>query len=372
MDYRRYTEIENISPSWIQAVRDNGFDKECAEWCAALKMDGTNLQIFADEQNQIHYGSRNKELDRYDSFNNYRSVVAQYQLDEKVIAAKGFWCKEMNRGTKDMVLVGTNVYPVVFQCFGELIGGVYRHPDVEPVKGAQKLQGRVNYCPDNRWVVFDIRVTICTPAPTSYYLTPDEVQFICAKVGLYSQLIMFRGSFDETIAYPNDFEDELGHLMFGLPKLEHNIVEGVVIKPGRELRFPNGDRVICKNKNQIFLERGTKTNKVKNPPSPMTELDLKWFGIYMEYVTESRMMSVLSKMDTSHITQKDFGTLLKAFLDDADKDFNKAHGGEIKCLEAEFSVDDFNFMKVLKQAKSEAAKMIRPKFLEYLQQQKEY
>ena len=370
MEYHKYTEIENISPAWIQAVRDHGYDVECTEWCCFDKIDGCNLQIFVDEQGQVHYGSRNKELDRYDAFNNYRSVVAQYKLDEKAIAAKEYWCKDMNRGLKDMILVGVNVHPVVFQLFGEFCGGVYRHPDVAPVKGAQKIQGRVNYSPDNRWVVFDIRVTICTPEPVSYYLPPDDVAFICAKVGLYSQLLVFRGTFDEAIAYPNDFEDEVGHLMFGLPKLEHNITEGVIIRPARELRFMNKERVIVKNKNHIFLERGVKTNKVKNPPTPMSALDLEWFNTYMTYVTESRMMSVLSKLDTTTITQRDFGVLLKAFLDDADKDFNKDFGGQINVLEGSKSLEEFNFMKVLKAARQEAAGMLRPMFLEYLAQSK--
>lgn len=369
--YHKYTEIENMTPKWIQQVRDHGFDKSCAEWYAAVKIDGCNLQLYVDAEGTMHYGSRNQELGRYDTFNNYRSMVARLQLDEKVQQAKAYWCEEMNKGIKDMILVGTRMYPVTFCVYGELCGGVYRHPDVEPVKGESKIQGRVCYAPDHRWVVFDIWVLIHTfPEPTGFYLTPSEVHEICAQVGLPSQQIVCCGTFDEVIAYPNDFEDETGHVLFGLPKLEKNIVEGVVIKPGRELRFGNGDRVIAKNKNQIFLERGVKTNKIKNPPEPMTDLDMEWFGIYMSFVTESRMMSVLSKMDTSNITQRDFGKLLNAFIDDADKDFNKEYGGQIKVLEAEKPVSEFNFMKVLKAAKGEAAKLIRPHFLEYLQNQK--
>lgn len=371
MAYHKYTEIENLTPEWIQRVRELGLDKEVPEWLCANKTDGTNFQIFVDADGTVHHGSRNQELNRYASFNNYQHVVARDQLDEKVKAMKRYWCYEMNKGTEDMVLVGANVYPVTFCAYGELCGGVYRHPDVEPVKGAQKLQGRVQYCPDNRWIVFDIFVFIHTGGEgIGYYLTPDEVAFLCNHAQLYSQLIVFSGTFDEAIAYPNDFEDETGHLMFGLPKLEKNITEGVVIKPCRELKFPNGERVIVKNKNKIFLERGVKTNKVKNPPEPMTALDEEWYQIYMTYVTESRMMSVLSKMDTSHITGKDFGTLLNAFVEDADKDFNHDYGGQIKVMEAEHSVDQFNMHKVYKAVKQQASAMIRPLFISYLKQNK--
>lgn len=368
---KKYTEIENMTPDWIQRVREHGFDKECAEWYCADKIDGTNFQIFIDAQGNTHYASRNQELDRYASFNNYQHVVARDHLDEKVKEMKRYWCREMNKGLDDMVMVGINVYPVTFCVFGELCGGYYRHKDVEPVKGAAKLQGRVCYNPDNVWIVFDIFVFIHTDGEgTGYYLTPDEVAFLCHHAGLHSQLIMFCGTFDEAIAYPNDFEDELGHLMFGLPKVEHNVTEGVVIKPGRELRFHNGERVIVKNKNRIFLERGIKTNKVKNPPEPMTALDEEWYQTYMTYVTESRMMSVLSKMDTTSITGKDFGRLLNAFVEDADKDFNHDFGGQIKVLEAEHPVDEFNMHKVMKAVKTQASAMIRPKFIEFLQRTK--
>lgn len=90
----------------------------------------------------------------------------------------------------------------------------------------------------------------------------------------------------------------------------------------------------------------------------------------MEFVTESRMYSALSKVDTSNLTNKDFSTILKLFLDDADKDFNKEYGGKIKELEGQLSLSEFNFMKVLKAAKQEAAAMIRPKFVEFLQKNK--
>ena len=369
--YKKYCEIENLTPAFIEQVRAHGFDKECAEWCCCVKLDGSNFQIFVDDKGEVHYGSRNQELGRYDNFNGWQNMVARDHLDEKARLVKQLWLESQKAYVRDLVMVGTNVYPVTVCIFGEMIGGVYRHAEVEPVKGAVKMQGRVNYCPDNRWVPFDIFIWIHTePEGIGYYLSPDDVAFFCAQAGLYSQEIVFRGTFDEAIAYPNDFQDDTGHVMFGLPKLEENIVEGVVIKPGRELRFANGDRVIVKNKNRIFLERGHKTNRVKNPPEPMNELEESWFATMSEFVTESRLHSVLSKMDLSSIGNKDFGTILKAFMEDALKDFNKEYGGQISVLEGEKSVGEFNMHKVYKGCNKLASEMIRPIFIEMMQQRK--
>ena len=372
MQFHKFTEIENLTPDFIERVREHGFDKDCAEWYVALKMDGSNFQVAVDEEGNVHYGSRNQELGRYDNFNNYQAVVERFNIASRVTDMKQLWIESQKTYVDNKILVGSMLCPVTFIAFFELIGGVYRHKDVEPDKHAVKMQGRVNYCPDNRMVCFDIFVYIHTPNGDGigYYLSPDDVAFFCAQAGLYSQLIMFRGTFDEAIAYPNDYQDELGHLLFGLPKLEDNVVEGNVIKPGRELRFRNGERVIVKNKNKIFLERGHKTNRIKHPTEPMNELEQSWYDTVSEYVTESRLHSVLSKMDLTSIGQKDFGSILKAFMEDVLKDFNHEHGGQIQVLEGEHPVSEFNFHKITKACNKDATEMIRPIFIEMLQKRK--
>ena len=205
---------------------------------------------------------------------------------------------------------------------------------------------------------------------SSGWLAPETVKDVCDKAGVVSKQILAVLPFNEAIEYPNDGLDTTGPDLFGLPQVEPNVREGVVLSPVIPAQFHNGSRVIMKNKNKIFLERGTKTNRVKNPPTPMSELDKQWFDTYMEFVTESRMYSAISKVDTANLTNKDFSTILKLFLDDADKDFNKEYGGKIKELEGQLSLEEFNFMKVLKAAKQEAAAMIRPKFVEFLQRNK--
>lgn len=357
MDYKKFSEIELMTPALIDHIRECGFDK--CDWCVCNKLDGACYQIFIDVDGVMHYGSRNQELGRYDTFNNHMHMVQKYRYDEKV--------RRLKDVLDDYELLDiAKEGPYELHVFGECIGGLYRHKEVEPVPGAVKIQGRVNYCPDNRWVVFDIFwYQPCTH--DGGWLPTTHVNQACEQAGLEHQQVMAVVPFDQAIAYPNDYEDTTGPVLFGLPQITPNVTEGVVLKPGYPYQFNNGSRVIMKNKNKIFLERGVKTNKIKNPPTPMSELDKEWYATYMEFVTESRMMSVLSKMDTSHITQKDFGTLLKAFLDDADKDFNKEYGGTIKELEGSKSLEEFNFMKVLKAAKGQAAQMLRPMFVEFLQ-----
>lgn len=366
MEYKQknFPEIELMTPALIQHIRDQGLDKQ--NWVVSDKIDGSNFQVAIDTDNKIHYGSRNKELGRYDQLNNWQHAVVKQDLESKVRKIK-----EILDEYELLEVVKSGPYYLVV--FFEMCGGVYRHKDVEPVKDAIKIQGRVQYHPDNVFVCLDI---FWYQPETEWYnaasgwLAPETVKSICDKAGVVSKQILAVVPFDDAIAYPNDGLDTTGHDLFGLPQVEPNVREGVVLSPAIPAQFNNGSRVIMKNKNKVFLERGTKTNKVKNPPTPMSALDKEWFNTYMEFVTESRMYSVLSKMDTTNLTNKDFSTILKLFLDDADKDFQKEYGGQIKVLEGEKSLEEFNFMKVLKAAKQEAAAMIRPKFVEFLQRNK--
>lgn len=360
MQFKSFPEIEYVTPTTVELCRAQGLDK--VPWCVTGKIDGSNFQVAIDVDDSIHYGGRNGELGRYDEYNNYRRAVANQDLEARVRKLKEYLdAYELLDVVKDG--------PYILICYFELCGGIYRHKDVPPVAEAVKIQGRVQYHPDN--VVIGLDIFWYQPiTKDSGWLAPETSNHYFEKAGLPHRKILATLPFDEAILYPNDFEDTTASEMFGLPQVTPNITEGIVILPKIPAKFANGSRAILKSKNQIFYERGIKTNRMKHPSTPMSELDKEWFNTYMEFVTESRLMSVISKLDVTHLTNKDFSVILKDFLDDADKDFNKEYGGQIKVLEGEKSLGEFNFMKVLKAAKQEAAAMIRPKFVEFLQRNK--
>jgi hypothetical protein len=62
MQFHKFSEIENLTPDLIKAIRDQGLDKGL--WCCCNKIDGANFQIAIDTDGSIHYGSRNQELGR--------------------------------------------------------------------------------------------------------------------------------------------------------------------------------------------------------------------------------------------------------------------------------------------------------------------
>lgn len=63
-----------------------------------------------------------------------------------------------------------------------------------------------------------------------------------------------QGTFDEVFNM-NTVIDSTIPPMLGLPKLEKNIIEGMVIRPNKNCKLKTEARVIIKKKNAEFLEK---------------------------------------------------------------------------------------------------------------------
>ena len=359
MIFKSYTDIENsYNEKFINQIREYKFDSPDIEWVAEVKIDGSNFQCCLDCDDKFIVGTRTRFLERGADFQGYERAMRNENVQNCLIKMKN-WIKEnYSERSKD---IKNNRF--VLRVYGELCGGMYRHPDVEKVKGAVKIQGRVNYHPDNVWIPFDIELTN-ENNQIIFVFSQTEVCSLCKLVNLPTPIIIKKGTFDELINLPNDFNDPTGQILFGLPKIENNITEGLVIKPNEPLRFGDGSRVMVKSKNDKFKEKTKKEPKEPKEIIPMNELELKYFECYREFITESRVMSVISKI--GKVNTKAFGMILGMYMKDLYNDFDKEYGDEVKKLEDTLSVNEFNLAKAKKELAKEVAEAIRPIFLKYL------
>lgn len=361
MKFKSYSEIENsYNKKYLDQIHEHGFDSPNIEWVAEIKIDGSNFQCCIDCDEKFVVGKRSSFIGRGCDFQVYERAMRSEDVENKLRTIKTF-IKNSPYYSEKFEAVKNNKFGL--RVFGELCGGMYRHPDVEKVKGAIKIQGRINYHPDNVWIPFDAEL----------FDENDNIIFVFSQTGVYSlctmvdlpyPIIIKKGTFDELINLPNDFNDTTGHILFGLPIIEDNITEGIVLKPNEPLRFGNGSRVMVKSKNDKFKERVVKTPKEPKEIIPMNDLERKYYELYREYITESRLMSVISKVGT--INNKSFGMIMGMFLKDIYKDFDKEYGDEVKNLEDTLAVDEFNLAKARKELSKEASDFIRPIFLKYL------
>lgn len=124
-------------------------------------------------------------------------------------------------------------------------------------------------------------------------------------------------SLDEALAYPNDGESRV-YSYFGLPGIEKNIMEGVVIRPSWEDIWFGTTRLIIKNKNEVFKERKAEKKPVE---VPLADNIQKAVDAIAAYVTEARVNNVISHI--GEVTEKDIGRLIGLASRDALDEFRR-------------------------------------------------
>ncbi len=256
MEFKKYPHMN--SKDFVKKIKRNAPVDE--KFVVQEKIHGSNFSFWSDEKETLP-GRRSSFLKQEENFYNYQIVFDKYHENMRQLF-KSF-----------------DNAKVVVVC-GELYGGVY--PGMKtPV--AALVQHEVLYCPHNDFIVFDMKVD-------DNYLSPHEVNKLCDKHNIPRLKILFEGSLDDCMKYPNDFTSLISD-MHGLPKIDEiNICEGTVIKPVIPRTMHNGSRVILKNKNKKFSEVKERVNKAKS-----SEID-NVISIMDSYVTKNRLKNVLSKV----------------------------------------------------------------------------
>jgi Rnl2 family RNA ligase len=295
--FKKYNSIENTyRVEFLERIKNHGFWKE--EFVVQEKVHGSNLSFWTTDGKTFYSGKRTGIINEDETFYNYEIVL-------KNIKPK-------------LELLWNNIkadFPDLQQLtvFGELFGGDYPHPDVEIDKNSIVVQKGIFYSPKNHFYAFDILLN------TEKYLDVNIANMYFEKVKLLHAKTIFKGSIDECLKYKNDFNTTIPKEL-GLPPLEPNIAEGVVIKPVKTLYFNNGVRVMLKNKNEKWSENKKYHKSIKQTDKP-TEKIIKLQEAIITYVTENRLNNVISKI--GEVTKKDYGRVLGMFNKDIVDDFTK-------------------------------------------------
>lgn len=190
------------------------------------------------------------------------------------------------------------------QVDGELIGGTYKHPKVK-ARDVSPIQSGVYYSPKYEFYAYDI---LCFYKDVLIFVNYDKSIEIFKKVGLLYAEPIARGTFKELCGMSNVFPSRISTCL-GLPEIDNNDAEGLVIKPINDIRLENGSRVILKSKNNKFCE----TNDIRKSKKPRTSLESKLDENVLDCLdsmtTENRLNNVISKIGP--VTKADFGRLMK-------------------------------------------------------------
>jgi len=313
VQFKKYNSIENtFDKDFMEKIFLEGYDKQ--EFVVQEKVHGSNVCLVADGKT-VSFGKRTGFIETGEKFYDYEELLERYT--PKAIALFSI----VKEALPD---IGT------ITIFGEMFGGKYPHPDVKNDSKISVIQKGVSYCPTHEFYAFDLYVT---NEETGRFLSVDEVNGFFEKGGFFYAKTLFRGTLNECLKYPNLFQSQISGWL-GLPPIEGNICEGIVIRPVEPTYLRNGSRVLLKSKNAHFAEK--KSVKKREPklfvePSYSESLN-NLLPIAEEYVTENRLNNVVSKIGQISVP-KDTGKLIGLFSKDILDDFLKEHSGNYASIE---------------------------------------
>jgi len=328
MRFKKYSEIENsYRKKFMDLVVAEKYDE--GEFVVQEKAHGANLSFWYDGKN-LKSAKRSGFIE--DNFYDHEPVEAKNRERVEnlyaILKKEGFDFSEL-------------------AVYGELIGGTYPHKDVEKDTSATRIQKGIFYTPHNEFYAIDVSLD-------GQLLDVDKFNQVMEKAGfLYAKTIL-RGTFEECLKYSNSFPSQIS-LWLGLPELEDNICEGVVIKPVIPKFLSDTTRVILKNKNEKWAEKAKARDRPKKPPVKLSATGKELFSEMGNLITENRLRNVLSKIGA--IGQKEFGKLIQLFSKDILDEFFKDHMEEYNGLEKKEQ------KQLTRKLSQKCAEMIRLNFL---------
>ncbi len=296
----------------LDKIYEQGGAFPSRKWCILEKVHGAHFDIAWDGISEVEFWTRKRKLPPEENFNNYHRI-----RDELINHIKRSYAViALNTGVKggfELIICG------------ELYGGTYPHKEVEDVMNVRRVQKGVFYRPGIGFYAYDIKIN-------GEFINYYSAYHILSYGWFFPAEILFEGSFEECMKYPNKFQTTIPNLL-GLPDIDDNICEGWVLKTIKPERFLDGDRVILKSKNAIYDERA-RCAKVPRKPLVLTEKTQKVFDILITYVTENRLDNVMSKINSELLNKKQgFGTIMGDFRKDIMESFNDDFGGVMNTLD---------------------------------------
>lgn len=176
---------------------------------------------------------------------------------------------------------------VVF--YGELFGGGYPHPAVPAAPGLQPVQTGIWYAPDLRWAVFDALVA-ADEADDGEFIAFHELADLARSTGLLLPPLLRAGPRPQCEATPVRVPTRVPAAL-GLPELDGNLAEGLVIRP--DARARPGGRPVYKRKIAEFDEQRFAESEAWDPAQrPGRDALVAWAR---RLVNPARLASAASK-----------------------------------------------------------------------------
>jgi len=289
MKFHKFDGIKNSIPKevarLVRIFRKDGIVLDNQTWIVTEKIHGTNLGVYYLPSEGFKIASRNG-FTGTGFFGSHEVII---RIKEQVKKLWGNICEPE--------------IPLVLH--GELYGGFF-----DGVSKNRRVQKGVQYRSDHGFAIFDVRIG-------DELQTWSEMIPRLEEVGLEYQRILFTGTLKQCLEFPEEF-DSLKPKELGLGTDEQNLAEGIVLKTDKPM-FAKDRRAILKKKNKTFSERACKKEATIKSQNEIPGSVLREFQTVAEFVTLNRLRNVVSHVGFD--SMKDFGKVLKEFVEDVISDY---------------------------------------------------
>jgi Rnl2 family RNA ligase len=276
LPYRFYSKIfRHIAHSYIdRLVYQKEYHDPKYLWVATEKVKGFSMSLITDGVH-ISVGTRSEILsmkEHYDKVPQWYEVFRPYF--SKIIETFNYCNETLFPGLRSL------------QIFVELFGGDYPHKDVEnrhPYSKPIVREDPVFYSPDYHLYAFDI------------YINGDFIPFnqtleIFQSCDWLHAKVLAAGSFEEIMRFDVDKLESFIPGYFGLPEINGNIAEGIVLRMLHHTRR-------FKKKRDIHGLKSPEPQKVEY----FTEAQTKLLDLGREYFNVERLAENLKNQPREHV-----------------------------------------------------------------------
>ncbi len=276
------------------------------------KVHGANFS-FVYENKNLSFAKRKEPIKWTDDFFGFQLIVSR--IEENVIRL----FEELSHDFKADKYV----------LYGELFGGKYPHSNVNPDTNIQAIQTGIYYSPTIEFYAFDIALEFHNTQAKSYLDYQKAISYF-EKFNLVHAKILFSGKLNDALNFNIRINSQVPSQL-GLPALENNLIEGVVIKPlNHQSVLQQNPRPILKVKNPEFDEEekfheAEKWSYTPNVSSHLEELSFLLTDL-RKHLTQNRLNSAISKIGAIDLqNEKRMQDIKNEFLRDVLFDFNESN-----------------------------------------------
>eukprot|EP01102_Stenamoeba_stenopodia_P016441 TRINITY_DN5751_c0_g1_i2.p1 TRINITY_DN5751_c0_g1~~TRINITY_DN5751_c0_g1_i2.p1 ORF type:complete len:413 (+),score=116.85 TRINITY_DN5751_c0_g1_i2:188-1426(+) len=321
--WQEYPSIDNGKSSVASKVAPDDAARD--DWIALEKVHGSNFCFVVGEKKgdkqviEIVGARRNAVMQDCETFFGWQGVrdKLQHKLRALFASAKQF-AKENDLSEVRAISV-----------FGELFGGIYPHKDVEDL-GHQFLQKGVYYSAEVDFYAFDMELHFYGDEPSQWMNYSDAMKLLRRCAILYA-IPLIQGSLARMFVFEIAKRDSVLPEQLGLPKLDKNQIEGIVIKCATTVfkKGYRGDstrhlRAIWKRKNPKFEEVNPKVGPTKWETirdERLRSIERCHEELARRVENDNRLNAVISKLGV--LTLENRSTIAEALAEDALKDYVK-------------------------------------------------